>query len=61
MEGFLLLYLCYVFSCSKWIADIQMEEDKMRSKVGGAECGGEENEYKLLATKSRGNRLLTKT
>jgi hypothetical protein len=28
-----------------------MKEDKMRNKVGGAECGGEETEYKLLATK----------
>jgi hypothetical protein len=36
-------------------------EDKMRNKVGGAECGGEETEYKLLATKSQGNRLLMKT
>jgi hypothetical protein len=38
-----------------------MEEDKMRNKVGGAECGGEENKYKLLATKSQGKRLLMKT
>ena len=33
----------------------------MRNKVGEAECGGEENEYKILATKSQGNRLLMTT
>jgi hypothetical protein len=38
-----------------------MEEDEMRNKVGGAECGAEENEYKILATKFQGNRLLMKT
>ena len=33
----------------------------MRNKMGGAECGGEEYGYKILSTKSQGNRLLTKT
>jgi hypothetical protein len=37
-----------------------MKEDKIKNKVGGAECGVEENEYKILATKSQGNRLLMK-
>lgn len=32
----------------------------MRNKVGGAECGVEGNDYKILATKSQGNRLLMK-
>jgi hypothetical protein len=32
----------------------------MRNKLGGAEFGVEEQEYKILATKSQRNRLLMK-
>jgi hypothetical protein len=38
-----------------------MKEDEMRNKVGGTACREDENAYKILATKSQGNRLLMKT